>query len=131
MTIDETFDSLADLAVRTAKIRTEMGGLDKIERIHARGERTIREHLDGFLDEGSFHEIGTFSHSMRPQDAATTPGDGKIGGVGTIDGAPVMVGGVYEPPDHRWVLSPRGPGAARRPWSRPRPGARAGSVVAA
>ena len=93
MTIDETFDPLADLAVRTAKIRTEMGGLDKIEQIHARGERTIREHLDGFLDEGSFHEIGTFSHSMRPQDAATTPGDGKIGGVGTIDGAPVMVGG--------------------------------------
>ncbi len=70
-----------------------MGGAERIERLHARGERTVREHIDGLLDPGSFEEVGTFVHSARPEDAASTPGDGKIGGHGTIDGRPVTVAG--------------------------------------
>lgn len=86
-------DLIAERDERARQIRTEMGGLDAIARIHERGERTIREHLDGFLDPGSFEELGTFAHSMRLEDRDSTPGDGKIGGIGTIDGRPVAVGG--------------------------------------
>ena len=45
------------------------------------------------MDPGTFHEIGTFARSERPADAATTPGDGKIGGLGEINGRPVAVAG--------------------------------------
>jgi acetyl-CoA carboxylase carboxyltransferase component len=38
-------------------------------------------------------EIGTFSRSIRLEDRERTPGDGKIGGHGTIDGRPVAVFG--------------------------------------
>src|SRR4051794_979380 len=78
---------------RRAPVRDEMGGAHRIERLHARGERTIREHIDGLLDPGSFEEVGTFVHSANPADAHDTPGDGKIGGHGTIAGNPVTVAG--------------------------------------
>jgi acetyl-CoA carboxylase carboxyltransferase component len=90
---DTVADAVADLRARTERVRTEMGGADKVERIHARGERTIREHIDGLVDPGSFVEIGTFARSMRPEDRDSTPGDGKVGGHGTLDGRPVMVAG--------------------------------------
>jgi len=86
-------DPVAEMRRRAERIRSELGGLDAVARLHERGERTIREHLDGFLDPGSFQEIGTFTHSMRLEDRDSTPGDGKIGGVGTIDGRPVAVAG--------------------------------------
>ncbi len=89
----EHADAVADLEARTDRIRTEMGGADKIARIHADGERTVRDHLDGLLDPGSFRELGTHSRSLRPEDRDRTPGDGKIGGHGTIDGRPVAVFG--------------------------------------
>ncbi len=85
--------AVADMHARRDKIRTELGGTAKVERIHAEGRRTIREHLDGFLDPGSFDEVGTFSRSANPADAARSPGDGKIGGHGLIDGRPVTVYG--------------------------------------
>jgi len=99
---EEAPDPVELLHARAGRVRSEMGGTAAVARLHERGERTIREHIDGFLDtttgsdgveRSSFEEIGTFSHSMRPEDRAATPGDGKIGGVGTIDGRPVMVGG--------------------------------------
>ncbi len=90
---DVPTDPVADLRARAARIRSELGGADAVARLHARGERTIREHLDGFLDPGSFEEIGTFARSMRPEDRDSTPGDGKIGGLGRIDGRPVTVAG--------------------------------------
>lgn len=86
-------DAVAELHARRDRIRAEMGGVARIERLHARGERTIREHLDALLDPGSFDEVGTFVRSLRPEDHDDTPGDGKIGGHGTIDGRPVTVAG--------------------------------------
>ncbi|MEA3214348.1 MAG: methylmalonyl-CoA decarboxylase subunit alpha, partial [Acidimicrobiia bacterium] len=87
-------DPVADLHRRAARIRTEMGGVAAAERLAQRGERTIRQHIDGLLDPGSFNEIGTFARSMRPEDRDHTPGDGKIGGIGTINqGQPVAVAG--------------------------------------
>ena len=82
-----------DLERRAETVRTEMGGVDKLERMAAEGDRTIRQHIDGILDSGSFDEIGTFSRSIREHDRDRTPGDGKIGGHGTIDGRPVAIFG--------------------------------------
>ena len=86
-------DRTAELHARADKIRNEMGGSDKLSKMADEGNRTIREHIDGFLDAGSFREIGTFSTSIRPDQRDKTPGDGKIGGHGTVDGRPVTVFG--------------------------------------
>jgi acetyl-CoA carboxylase carboxyltransferase component len=91
--MDEEVDRVAELAARREKVRSEMGGVARIERLHARGERTVREHIDALLDAGSFEEVGTFVHSLRAEDAADTPGDGKIGGHGTVEGRAVTVAG--------------------------------------
>ncbi|MEL6980875.1 MAG: carboxyl transferase domain-containing protein, partial [Actinomycetota bacterium] len=86
-------DVRTDRAERVTTIRRDLGGADKVAALHADGHRTVRDHIDGFLDPDSFAEIGTFSRSMRPEDRANTPGDGKIGGHGTVDGRPVAVFG--------------------------------------
>lgn len=86
-------DPTEDRAARAARIRTDMGGADKVAALHAEGQKTIRDHIDAFLDPGSFRELGTFSRSMRLADRASTPGDGKIGGHGTAEGRPVAVFG--------------------------------------
>ncbi len=82
-----------DLIERRGVVRDEMGGLDRIERQHGRDRLTVRERIDRLLDPGSFTEIGTFAHSERPEVRETTPGDGKIGGWGEVDGRPVTVSG--------------------------------------
>ena len=78
---------------RAEVIRTEMGGADKVKRMAAEGDKNVRQHIDGLLDEDSFREIGTFSRSIREDMRDETPGDGKIGGHGLIDGRPVAVFG--------------------------------------
>ena len=93
MSEEEGPDPVAELHRRRDAVRAQMGGAHRIERLHARGERTVREHIDALLDPGSFEEAGTFVHSARPEDAADTPGDGKIGGHGTLAGRPVTVAG--------------------------------------
>ena len=86
-------DRTAELHARADKIRNEMGGLDKLSKMADEGDRTVREHIGEFLDAGSFREIGTFSTSIRPDQRDKNPGDGKIGGHGTLDGRPVTVFG--------------------------------------
>jgi len=86
-------DNTDDLKARATKIRSEMGGADRVSRMHEEGRPTIRDHIDAILDEGSFRELGTFSRSLRPEDRSSTPGDGKIGGEGTIDGRAVAIAG--------------------------------------
>jgi acetyl-CoA carboxylase carboxyltransferase component len=86
-------EAVADLQSRVDRARTDMGGADKVAKMAAEGDRTVREHIDGLLDPGSFSELGTLSRSLRLEDRGRTPGDGKIGGHGTIDGRPVAVFG--------------------------------------
>jgi acetyl-CoA carboxylase carboxyltransferase component len=78
---------------RADRIRTEMGGLDKLERLRQRGRSTVRERIAALVDPGSFEEQGTFAFSKRESDRDETPGDGTIGGFATIDGRPVAVYG--------------------------------------
>jgi acetyl-CoA carboxylase carboxyltransferase component len=82
-----------DLRTRRNKVRTEMGGLATVEALRASGGSTVRDRIERLLDPGSFTEVGTFSESARPQDKGTTPGDGKVGGHGLINGATVTVAG--------------------------------------
>jgi acetyl-CoA carboxylase carboxyltransferase component len=84
-------DLPARIAAERDAIRSAMGGVDKVERLRAAGRRTARDHLAAFLDPGSFTEVGMFARSERPEDHASTPGDGKIGGHGRVDGRPVSV----------------------------------------
>jgi acetyl-CoA carboxylase carboxyltransferase component len=84
---------VSDLHERAARVRVDMGGAEKVARLRSEGQATVRDHIDGLLDQGSFRELGTFSRSMRPEDRDRTPGDGKIGGHGSIDGRPVVVFG--------------------------------------
>lgn len=86
-------DPTAVLISRRDRIRTEMGGLNKLAQLVVQGRWSIRERIDHLMDPGSFEELGTFSHSERREDSPTTPGDGKIGGHGTVDGRPVTVCG--------------------------------------
>ena len=89
----ENFDPVADLHQRQRQVRQDMGGAAKVAKMRADGVPTIRDHIDGILDEGSFREIGTFSRSMRLEDRSNTPGDGKVGGEGMINGKPVAIAG--------------------------------------
>ncbi|MCB1738911.1 MAG: hypothetical protein KDK91_00960, partial [Gammaproteobacteria bacterium] len=75
------------------RIRTQMGGSERVQRIRDRGRLTIRDRLDRLFDAHSFTEIGTFARSARVPDRDETPGDGKIGGIGRIDGRPVCAVG--------------------------------------
>ena len=88
-----TTNAIDDLHQRTSKVREQMGGADKLARMAASGDRTVREHIDGLMDPGTFRELGTFARSMRPEDHDTTPGDGKIGGHGQIAGREAVVFG--------------------------------------
>ncbi len=86
-------EKVAALSERAKKIRAEMGGSEKLARMRETGDKTIREHIQGLLDPGSFRELGTFARSLRPEMRDATPGDGKIGGHGTVAGRPIAVFG--------------------------------------
>ena len=51
---------LAELARRRDRAY-EMGGVERIERQHAAGKRTVRERIALLVDDGSFEEIGTLT----------------------------------------------------------------------
>ena len=51
---------LNELARREAFAR-EMGGVEKVKRQRDQGRLTVRERIDGLIDQGSFHEIGAIS----------------------------------------------------------------------
>lgn len=86
-----TPEQRADFLARRDRIRTELGGVDRVERLRKEGKLNARERVDRLLDPGSFFEIGTFAHSQRKETATRTPADGKITGFGTIDGQKVAV----------------------------------------
>jgi acetyl-CoA carboxylase carboxyltransferase component len=79
------------MELRAAQIREEMGGRDRIAAQHRQGRLSAREYIGTLLDDDSFRELGTFARSERADDKHRTPGEGKIGGRGTIDGRTVAV----------------------------------------
>ena len=89
---DQTDDpDIQELLERKERAITNMGGPDKIEAQHQRGRMTARERITALLDPGSFMELGALAHSERSEVAERTPGDGKIVGLGKIQGRQVGV----------------------------------------
>src|ERR1700722_13031711 len=86
---------LDDLARREAFAR-EMGGVDKVKRQRDQGRLTVRERIDGLVDQKSFHEIGAISgiadYDENGELTNLTPAN-CVFGRGKIDGRPVVVVG--------------------------------------
>ncbi len=65
---------------------------DAVEKLHARGGRTAREHVAELVDPGSFVEYGRFVTAAQEARRSTddlldrTVADGIVGGLATIDG---------------------------------------------
>lgn len=84
---EQTID---DLEARRARAR-EMGGAERVQKLHDAGKLSARERLDLLLDPGSFVELGLLAHSQRDDLKDRTPADGMIAGHGTIEGRIVYV----------------------------------------
>lgn len=72
----------------------EGGGVDRIEKQHAKGKLTARERIDLLLDLGSFEETDAFvTHNCAEfgMHERKIPGDGVVTGTGLVDGRPVAV----------------------------------------
>ena len=70
------------------------GGQERIDAQHNRGKLTARERLEILLDKGSFEEWDAFvEHRCTDFDMQDKkiPGDGVVGGYGTINGRMVFV----------------------------------------
>ena len=80
----------AELARRRTQAQG-MGGPARLARTRERGALNARERIDALLDEHSFFEIGLHNHSDLPEVADRTPADGKVSGVGRINGRTVAV----------------------------------------
>ncbi|UNK45626.1 acyl-CoA carboxylase subunit beta [Arthrobacter sulfonylureivorans] len=89
---DEGQQRLVDeLHRRRGAVRDRFDSAAVRERLAELGAQSVRSRIDEICDDGSFVETGTFVVSGRPDDEATTPGDGKIGGHGSVGGRPITI----------------------------------------
>ena len=82
---------LANLEQRRESARIG-GGLERIEKRHAKGLLTARERLDCFFDQNSFQEWGMHvDHGCHDfgMEKKSMAGDGVVTGVGRVDGRPI------------------------------------------
>src|SRR5882762_4210380 len=86
---------LDELRERERQAR-ELGGADKVKRQHDAGKLTIRERIDGLVDQGSFHEIGAIAgraqYDAEGRLVELVPSNCVMGRA-AIDGRPVVVAG--------------------------------------
>jgi acetyl-CoA carboxylase carboxyltransferase component len=84
---------LDELRARERMAR-EMGGADKVKRQHDGGRLTVRERIDGLIDEDSFHEVGAIAGKAEYDEAGElsklTPSNCVMGRA-KVDGRPVIV----------------------------------------
>ena len=72
---------------RTRSRSREMGGPERVERVHAQGKLDVRQRIEELFDPGSFIEIGSLVGNK-----ADVPADGYVCGIGQVEGRPVLVG---------------------------------------
>ena len=82
-------ERLAELE-RRRETALAMGGPERVARHHASGRLTVRERIDGLLDEGSFYELGLLAEPELRHERPI-PGDGCVTGFGRIDGRRVCL----------------------------------------
>lgn len=91
-----TWQPEVDEIERRREVAYQMGGEDAVARHHDRGELTLRERLDGLLDDGSFREYGVLSggteYSEDGELTSFTPSNAVMG-IGKIDERDIVVGG--------------------------------------
>ncbi len=68
---------------------TLAGGVERIEKQHAKGKMTARERVEKLLDPGTFQELQPFV--VCPSQDAPALGDGVVSGYGQIGGRNVLV----------------------------------------
>jgi acetyl-CoA carboxylase carboxyltransferase component len=86
---------LNELRARERMAR-EMGGPDKVKRQHDGGRLTVRERIDGLIDKGSFHEVGTIAGKAEydaDNKLTKLTASNCVMGRASIDGRPVIVTG--------------------------------------
>lgn len=75
----------------------QMGGADKVKRQHDGGRLTVRERIDGMLDQGSFQEVGTLSgigeYDPNTNELTQVTPANCVFGRGTVEGRSVVVVG--------------------------------------
>ncbi len=84
---------ILELRVMRAKSR-EGGGIDRINKQHAKGKFTARERVEMLLDPGTFNELEPFITGHADELSLETEkylGDGVVTGYGQIDGRVVYV----------------------------------------
>jgi len=82
---------LAEFEARRAKALA-MGGADKLARRKKAGQLNARERIAALVDAGTFMESGLFGTSgVYPEQAAETPGDGKLAGYAKISGRDIAL----------------------------------------
>ena len=85
---------LDELALRRAQ-SVALGGETAVAKHHGQGRLTVRERIDGLIDDASFQEIGRLTGQGRYEDGqlhGVTPAP-YVMGLARIDGRPVAVGG--------------------------------------
>lgn len=68
-----------------------MGGSKKLAERAEQGVLNARERIDVLVDAGTFLETGLFATSLRPEMRERSPADGKISGIGKIEGRDVAL----------------------------------------
>ena len=83
-------DGIKELYARREKAK-QMGGEAQVAKQHALGRLTARERVEELLDTGSFWEVGILNRSDNPETWDKSAADGRVIGIGTIDGRQVAV----------------------------------------
>jgi acetyl-CoA carboxylase carboxyltransferase component len=77
-------------------LAAKLGGEERVARHRAAGKLTVRERIDAFLDEDSFHELGSIAGKVTYDDQGQiqemVPAN-FVMGRGTVEGRAVMLGG--------------------------------------
>jgi acetyl-CoA carboxylase carboxyltransferase component len=90
---ERSMDELIEDLERRRAEGLAMGGPERVERHKATGRMTVRERIDGLLDEGSFFEIGLLAQPELREEGPV-PADGSVTGWGEIGGRAVAVIGI-------------------------------------
>ncbi|TEB15673.1 Methylmalonyl-CoA carboxyltransferase 12S subunit [Pelotomaculum sp. FP] len=76
------------------KLRADVeagGGQKRIDKQHEGGKKTARERINELFDPGSFKEIDVFANTEIEYKKVKNPGEGVVGGYGTIGGRRVYI----------------------------------------
>lgn len=91
-----TWQPEVDEIQRRRQIARQMGGVEAVARKHERGELTIRERIDAFVDDGTFREFGSLTSSVERDAMGNTldirPSNSVLG-TGMVDGREIVLGG--------------------------------------